>query len=164
MPTRRLPAAAFVAVAALAFAASASPASAGLAAETFRGSHCHPSHFDGETEDWVYEGPDLANRGASAWDVLIANCPVHTAPPQPVASSRILEIRVVVDGANFSNGWCTLTDWQGIERNMNRSTTNPEWFWWTPPTNSGYLARDFTVECLVLQNWQLERVEVIWTW
>lgn len=156
----RLPVPAVAVLGALALAPDA--ASAGLHVDTFRGSHCHPSHFNGETEDWVYEGPNLVNRGATTWDVLVASCPVHAAPPVP--SARVLEIRVVVDGATLSNGWCNLLDVGGVERAMNVRSTNPELFWWTPPTTWGVYSREFTIECLALRNWALERIEVVWTW
>jgi hypothetical protein len=167
MPSRRLPVPAVVAVTALvvlALAPGAAPLAAYLGVETFRGSHCHPSHFNGETEDWAYEGANLVNRGSGTWDVLIASCPVNAKPTQPVASSRIFEIRVVVDGATFSNGWCNLIDWQGVERSMRVSSTNPEWFFWAPPASSGVHSRDFTVRCLLLPDWELERIEVVWSW
>ena len=163
LPKHPLSAAALVA-----FALSLAPAAAPLAAywgvDVFRGSHCNPSHFNGETEDWAYEGANLVNNGASVWDVLVANCPVNAKPMHEASNTRLWEIRVVVHGADFSNGWCTLVDWNGVERTMNRSTTNPEWFWWSAPVNTGIHSRDFTVECLVLKDWALERIEVIWNW
>ena len=162
MSPRRL-ATAFAAVAAFALAPAAPPAAAYWAADVFRGSHCNPSHYNGETEMWAYEGANLVNNGTSVWDVLVANCPINVTPPTQSTNARIHEIRVVVDGATESNGWCRLTDWQGVLRTMNRST-NPEWFWWSAPVYSTPVSRDFTVECLVLKDWALERIEVIWYW
>ena len=163
MPTLRLPVPALAVLAAFALAPTA--ASAGLHVDTYRGSHCHPSHFDGETEDWVYEGPNLVNRGGSSWDVLVASCPVHVAPPPSAsASARILEIRVVVDGATASNGWCNLFDVGGVERPLASTSSYPEWFRWSPPASWGTTQREFTIECLALRNWALERIEVVWIW
>jgi hypothetical protein len=168
MPIRRLPlpAVALAVLAAGALAPGAAPLAALTGVEVFRGSHCHPSHFNGETEEWAYEGPNLVNRGTSAWDVLIASCPTHATPFQPVSTSRIFEVRVYVDGATASNAWCSLTDWQGVERSMTPSPANPRWFVWNPPSlsNVGWHSRDFTVECLLLPDWELERVEVVWSW
>jgi hypothetical protein len=163
MSRRRLPVSALLALAALALAPAA--ASAGLHVDTYRGSHCNPSHFNGETEDWAYEGPNLVNRGGSAWDVLVASCPVHVAPPPSAsANARILEIRVVVDRATYSNAWCNLHDVNGVERPLSSRSTSPEWFWWAPPSSWGQTQREFTIECLVLQDWALERIEVVWYW
>lgn len=161
MPCPRLSVPALLAFAALALAPAV--ASAGLQVDSYHGSHCHASHFNGETEDWVYEGTSFVNRGGSAWDILVASCPVHVAPP--VASARIMEIRVVVDGATYTNGWCNLTDELGTERPLTSRSTDPEWFWFVPPTTSwGRVHRDLTFECLLLKDWKLEAVEVVWIW
>ena len=48
MSKLRPPASALAVLAAFALAPAA--ASAGLHVDTYRGSHCHPSHFDGETD------------------------------------------------------------------------------------------------------------------
>lgn len=172
MPARRPPvspvvaAIAFASLAVFALAPGAAPAAAYWGVETFRGSHCHPSHFNGETEDWVYDGASLVNRGASVWDVLIATCPVHATPFQPVANARIYEVHIYVDGATASNAWCNVTDWMDVERSISASPTNPGFFTWRPSSlsNVGYHSRDFTIECLLLQDWELERVEVVWFW
>lgn len=164
MSSRRRSVAAAVAFVAVALASRAELAATTIGVETYRGSHCQPSHFNGETDAWAYEGANLVNNGSSTWDILVASCPVNAKPTQPVASSRIAEIRVVVADADFSNGWCKIVDWTGTERAMRRSTTDPEWFWWTPPATTGYHSRDFTVRCLLLPDWALERIEVVWFW
>jgi hypothetical protein len=148
----------------LALAPGAAPLAAQSAVETYRGSHCHPKHSSGETAEWEYVGADLVNRGVSSWDILIASCPIHASPTQSASNSRLAEIRVVVDGATYSNAWCRLTDWQGVRRTMRNSSTNPEWFTWQPAWNADIVGRDFTVECLLLPDWELERIEVVWFW
>jgi hypothetical protein len=89
---------------------------------------------------------------------------VNVTPPTQSTNARIYDIVVIVDGATSSNGWCRLTDWQGVVRTMQRSATNPERFYWLPPVYSSPESRDFTVECLVLKDQALERIEVIWYW
>lgn len=147
------------------FALAPTAVSASLHVDTDRGSHCHPSPFGGETEDWVYEGPNLVNRGGSSWDVRVAACPVHVAPPPSASSSaRILEIRVGVDGATSSNGWCKRFDVGGEDRPLASTSSDPEWFRWSPPASWGTTRREFTIERLALRNWALERIEVVWIW
>jgi len=172
MPSRRrtVPArsvltfALFAAFVALALGAGADPLAAQISVESYRGSHCHPSNFNGETDDWAYEGNRLVNNGSSSWDVLVASCPVNAKPTQSASNSRLGEVRVYVDGATFSNGWCNVIDWTGVRRSMRVSATNPEYFGWVAPWNSGITSKDIVVECLVLADWAMEKIEVVWYW
>ena len=171
MPNRRhagfqfaVPFAAFGALVALSLGVAATPAAAQTGVETYRGSHCNPSHFNGETEEWAYEGNRLVNNGGSTWDVLVASCPVNAKPTQSASNSRLGEIRVTVDGATWANGWCDVTDWTGVRRSMRHTSVNPEYYTWVAPWNSSIASRDFTIECLVLADWSVERIDVVWYW
>lgn len=141
----------------------ASPALAAVGVDRFAGSHCHPSHFDGETSRWSYQGDRLLNRGTTDWDVLIASCPIHAEPPAATGNSRLDLVRVIVTGAEAESGWCTVTH-AGTEYPMTPSPTNPELFTWRPPAYTGVMPRDFTVACLLLRGQELDQLELIWYW